>query len=353
MLLASPWRPLTAKTRTREQSRMKIFILVFIAAADLTYAHPHEGNTPLGTSPTGQPPSQPMANSASSASNRTTFPLPSSLSHFHCSHVYKITTASAFPGLSLALPGFPGFARLCPAFPGHISRYCPYLHSQSHPASCPSLLIPRTFGVLIDQSGRTYYHFMTYFPRPSLETHWIRLSHAQKKSVKELLEPIFQQLRKVPSPPLDKGRLTWGSGVPRRCIDTRRWDRVAKEEILDEKAFNDFLTTRDRGRGPWIKMVRSFMRKDRACAMTHADLHPRNIVVQLVRRSENGASADYLTQKDVKVLGVIDWDKSGWYPEYWEFVKALNTIVVDDPMQDWSQCLPHSIGLLAGGTFFG
>ena len=209
----------------------------------------------------------------------------------------------------------------------------------------PSLPIPRTFGVLIDRSRRMYYHFMTYFPGPSLETHWIHLSDAQKKSVKEQLEPIFQQLRKVPSPPLENGRLTWGSGVPRRCIDTRRWERIAKEEILDEKAFNDFLTTRDRGRGPWIKMVRSFMREDHACAMTHADLHPRNIVVQLVPRSENGASDDDLTQKDVKVLGVIDWDKSGWYPEYWEFAKALSTIGVNCPMQDWWQYLPHSIGL--------
>jgi aminoglycoside phosphotransferase (APT) family kinase protein len=38
---------------------------------------------------------------------------------------------------------------------------------------------------------------------------------------------------------------------------------------------------------------------------THADLAPRNIIVRHGR-----------------VVAIIDWAFSGWYPEYWEFTKA-------------------------------
>ena len=27
--------------------------------------------------------------------------------------------------------------------------------------------------------------------------------------------------------------------------------------------------------------------------------------------------------KDGKVTGIIDWELSGWYPEYWEYAKSL------------------------------
>lgn len=128
--------------------------------------------------------------------------------------------------------------------------------------------------------------------------------------------------------------------MPRRCKDARRIGRVAaveiaEVEIADESAFNDFITSSDGlTRGPWIKMVRSFMREDHACVMTHADLHPRNIIIQLLPASENDPSQD-LTEKQISVVAVIDWDKSGWYPEYWEFIKALDGLMVRrEPLAD-------------------
>ena len=38
---------------------------------------------------------------------------------------------------------------------------------------------------------------------------------------------------------------------------------------------------------------------------SHGDLRPANIIV-----------------KDGHITGIIDWELGGWYPEYWEFVKA-------------------------------
>jgi hypothetical protein len=39
---------------------------------------------------------------------------------------------------------------------------------------------------------------------------------------------------------------------------------------------------------------------------THADLNRRNIMV-----------------RDGRVVAIIDWAYSGWYPEYWEYTKAF------------------------------
>jgi predicted unusual protein kinase regulating ubiquinone biosynthesis (AarF/ABC1/UbiB family) len=44
--------------------------------------------------------------------------------------------------------------------------------------------------------------------------------------------------------------------------------------------------------------------KTHRICFTHADLNPTNILV-----------------KDGKLAGLIDWQFSGWYPEYWEYTQ--------------------------------
>jgi aminoglycoside phosphotransferase len=49
--------------------------------------------------------------------------------------------------------------------------------------------------------------------------------------------------------------------------------------------------------------------------LTHGDLHPSNIMVS--------------TDSPCKVVAIIDWHQSGWYPDYWEFCKAVFTAEVN------------------------
>jgi thiamine kinase-like enzyme len=57
------------------------------------------------------------------------------------------------------------------------------------------------------------------------------------------------------------------------------------------------------------------MPDDAEVVFTHADLHPSNIIV-----SKDAESP--------KVLAILDWRQSGWYPDYWEFCKAAYTAEV-------------------------
>ena len=56
--------------------------------------------------------------------------------------------------------------------------------------------------------------------------------------------------------------------------------------------------------------MRSNLPDDVLITFTHGDLHPSNIIV-----SPEG-------EPQVRVLAIIDWHQSGWFPACWEYCKA-------------------------------
>lgn len=56
--------------------------------------------------------------------------------------------------------------------------------------------------------------------------------------------------------------------------------------------------------------------------MTHADLHRGNIIIS--------------STKPARVLAIVDWEQAGWYPDYWEYCKALYTCKYES---EWRQDL--------------
>ena len=49
---------------------------------------------------------------------------------------------------------------------------------------------------------------------------------------------------------------------------------------------------------------------------THGDLHSNNIIV-----NDNG------------IVGILDWETAGYYPDYWEF---CSSVLVEHTINDWS-----------------
>ena len=72
------------------------------------------------------------------------------------------------------------------------------------------------------------------------------------------------------------------------------------------------------------KVVNSH-RQHYATKFTHGDFAPRNIMVK----------------RDGTITAIIDWDSAGWFPEYWEYTKAMFTPHAPD---DWVE----SIGEMTG-----
>lgn len=66
--------------------------------------------------------------------------------------------------------------------------------------------------------------------------------------------------------------------------------------------------------------ARHALQDDHDIVFTHADLAPRNVLI-----GENG-----------QVSAILDWEDAGWYPEYWEHIRALQHL---KPMRDWPDYL--------------
>lgn len=49
---------------------------------------------------------------------------------------------------------------------------------------------------------------------------------------------------------------------------------------------------------------------DAPITFTHSDLHPSNIMVS--SEEDDGPA---------RIVAIIDWHQSGWYPSYWEYCK--------------------------------
>jgi hypothetical protein len=81
-------------------------------------------------------------------------------------------------------------------------------------------------------------------------------------------------------------------------------------------AFHDFFARYTCRRNPELDPRHDFpelagLTDDRPVVFTHADLDKTNI---LVSRREDGT--------EPRVVAIIDWHQSGWYPSGWEWLKA-------------------------------
>ncbi|PHH50955.1 hypothetical protein CFIMG_004424RAa [Ceratocystis fimbriata CBS 114723] len=84
-------------------------------------------------------------------------------------------------------------------------------------------------------------------------------------------------------------------------------------------------------------MIRSFMREDHRAVITHGDLNPRNIMASWETKPTVN---ELVLEKELRSAVLIDWEMAGWYPEYWEFVKALNTLDARGLPRDWVDFMP-------------
>lgn len=224
----------------------------------------------------------------------------------------------------------------------------------------PAVPAPQCLGAF--RSGRLSYFWMSRAEGVTLESVWPDLSCTLKRSVQQQLNAILIDLRATrrskgtvsSDDGGDKPRIgSFGSGV---CKDVRIKERVCPRAVYDEADFNDFLCHDPVGTVQTVtRMARASMRDDHQIVMTHGDLHPRNIMVLLddetkesslaAAAAETDAAARDNDSRRIRITALIDWENSGWYPEHWEFVKALTAGAARGPLVDWCEYLPtNAIG---------
>ncbi|KAL4961130.1 kinase-like protein [Aspergillus stella-maris] len=172
----------------------------------------------------------------------------------------------------------------------------------------PTLLVPKifayyTYGPIdrdIDDFGSLSdtYIFMSYIDGQSLDKVWDTYDEQTKQRVAGQLKGHIDELRGISSAgyigSVGSGPVTDPIGSP----------------FASEDAFNSALIDAYQSQAP-KSHIKSYLtgllfQNKHKIVFTHGDLRLANIMV-------NYGS----------VTGIVDWEFSGWYPEYWEFAKSL------------------------------
>ncbi|KAF2206881.1 hypothetical protein CERZMDRAFT_115518 [Cercospora zeae-maydis SCOH1-5] len=169
-------------------------------------------------------------------------------------------------------------------------------------AAKTSIPVPRVHDAYLQPDGCGVLIMEHVEGTPLLQA-WPYYDQAQKQSIIAQLRHHLEELRSVTSDTI--------SSIDRQpCLD----EFFAGHDLQygpynDPSAFVEGLvhTLRQRGDNPWTHMVARLLRSMRSdkIVLTHNNLTPGNILV-----------------RDGMVVAILDWEMCGFYPDYWEFVKA-------------------------------
>ncbi|KAK2067911.1 hypothetical protein P8C59_001610 [Phyllachora maydis] len=156
---------------------------------------------------------------------------------------------------------------------------------------------------------------------------WPRLTPVQREGILDQLRDYIRQLHGVPLPPAAAagepfiGRLNGDAAVHPGIF---QWTggpfRTVKE--LHAWLLSNGKRGPPEGRSHFWQQLTSRLADDVPIHFTHGDLAGRNIIV-----------------RDGRVAAIIDWERAGWYPAYWEYFWAIRGL--DTRPQDWGTLGQH------------
>ncbi|KAL4936881.1 hypothetical protein BDV06DRAFT_204035 [Aspergillus oleicola] len=181
--------------------------------------------------------------------------------------------------------------------------------------------VPEVYGWCND--GDIKYIYMEHVRGSTLEDTWDTMSTEDRVAICSKLRTTCDSLRQLEQEPANPfvGSILKGP----------LYDRSINLDYMSEagpfpsvRDFNNWFTFLYRRKIPDphsipIEPFRTEIPDDCAIKFTHGDLHPTNIIVS--------------SQKPYLVLALVDWEQSGWLPEYWEARKAQYTA---DRSNKWS-----------------
>ncbi|KAF3927199.1 hypothetical protein ABW20_dc0104344 [Dactylellina cionopaga] len=147
----------------------------------------------------------------------------------------------------------------------------------------------------------------------TLEECWQTIETEEKEAICQQLKEIVSAWRNLQQDPSDN----FLGQIGRQPIRDRISHMKPAPRILSSvEDFHDnwlfWLVLRSfpdfEGPHPW----RAEFPDDLPITFTHGDLHKSNFIVS--------------RDKPIQIKAIIDWEQAGWFPSYWEYCKAKNTV---------------------------
>ncbi|EAT83716.1 hypothetical protein HBH56_198340 [Parastagonospora nodorum] len=162
---------------------------------------------------------------------------------------------------------------------------------------------------------------------------WLKRSEEGKASILSQLKSMIEELRRIPPPE--------GTGVA-------NVDGGPLYDVRLPGTSNQF--------GPF-RSIADFHRHLRNNLEAHPDHSPE--VTKLISEQGRHQSGPVLTHGDLSslnvlargddVVGIVDWETAGWYPEYWEYTTAWNVNPQNefwrDEVDKFLQLMPEELGM--------
>jgi hypothetical protein len=211
----------------------------------------------------------------------------------------------------------------------NMQDYTEYTTLQYLDSHKPSIPAPKPLG-LVRMSGISFI-FMTYMRSAPLGEVWHTLDSSQKADLSNQLNTILTDLRTLPyteGTPL-------GGVAGEGCKDLRRHVRMSETPIIGLEDFETFLFSSPHpGGNVFVKFLRrlssSFTNgSGPRIVFTHGDIRPDNLMVML-------ADNKYI------ISGILDWEYSGFYPDYYESVRCTNCLGPYEE-DEWFLYLPKCV----------
>ncbi|KAL3426780.1 hypothetical protein PVAG01_00289 [Phlyctema vagabunda] len=205
----------------------------------------------------------------------------------------------------------------------HLTEYISLQYLNEH---APNLPVPKPHGLI--KFSNVYIMFMTYIPSTTLESVWPNLTVDNKLSIHARLQTIFSTLRSMKMPQGSNLGGVGGEGVQDFYMDDHNAQQISTISAFEDSQFS----VNNLPPSPaFVAFLRTFLpASNTECVFTHGDVRPANIMVE--KDTNNGYS----------ISGIIDWEMSGFYPEYVESIQVLH-LFDRNVESDWYHYLPHCI----------
>ena len=180
--------------------------------------------------------------------------------------------------------------------------------------------VPQIYGFMTDPETDRSFIIMELIEGQTLEKTLPSLSSADRQDVFEQIQEALVHLRSLQPPGYigSIGRKPLADGIfYTDPVDPTTSGPFASQDEMNEGIIRRLAETCVPSHVDLLrKLIESTLQGHRT-VFTHADLQPKNIMV--VRRKDadqDGSTGGMFTIK------IIDWEMSGWYPEYYEFCNA-------------------------------
>lgn len=199
--------------------------------------------------------------------------------------------------------------------------------------------VAKPLGLL--KADNLHYSFMTNLPGIPAEFVWSEFYPEQKESLKTDLARYFSMLRKATN---ETGKF----GLNDVVVDSRHGGlRVTSKPI---GTFEEFLSFLQDGADEHqsFQSLDTLLDDSTLEELSEGPLAPEhNGVETLVFTHGNIQPRNLLLTEDGGLSGVVNWDAAGWYPRFWEGIRAVDPpgstkggVVLD---RDWLKMVPDGM----------